>query len=100
MRKFDRIAFFDGLAVFTDSVADRTPPKEILLVKFGKNAYTKDGKRGEFDFTPEDADAVLSDFAVRAKVSVRRPGDACGHRLRAPDIVRGEGACCRLDIQT
>lgn len=76
-KKFDRIAFFDGLAVFTDSAfadnsatADRVPPREFMLVKYGKNNYTKDGQRGEFDFKPEDASAVLADFAVRSKEGV------------------------------
>lgn len=70
-KKFDRIVFFDGLAVFADSAAaDRVPPKDFLLVRYGKNNFTKDGQRGEFDFTPADADAVLADFAVRAKEGV------------------------------
>jgi len=70
-KKFERIAFFDGLGVFADSAAlERVPPKDFLLVKYGKNNFTKDGQRGEFDFTPADADAVLADFAVRAKEGV------------------------------
>lgn len=66
-KKLCRIAFFDGMIVFADTASERVPPKEILLLKYGKNKFTKDGKRGEFDFTPKDADEVLSDFVTRGK---------------------------------
>ena len=58
-KKLDRIAFFDGI-VFADSAGERVPPKEFMLVKYGKNTYTKDGKRGEFDFKPDENESMAT----------------------------------------
>ena len=47
--KLSRLAFFDG----TSPVADtnlRTLPESMLLIRYGKTAFTKGGIRGEFDF--------------------------------------------------
>ncbi len=63
--KTTRLAFFDGGSI-SDS-AERTLPENILLVKFGKNTFTKNGERGEFDFTEQDADAVIADFTERGR---------------------------------
>lgn len=41
--------------------------QDFLLLPFGKNAYTKGGANGEFEFTEEDADAVIADFVMRGK---------------------------------
>ena len=56
--KLSRLAFFDG----TSPVADtnlRTLPESMLLIRYGKTAFTKGGIRGEFDFREEDADGVI-----------------------------------------
>lgn len=61
----------DGMAAFDDAaMADqspRVPPKEFLLLKLGKTAYTKGDTRGEYEVTPEDCDKVLADFTERNK---------------------------------
>ncbi len=64
--KFSRLAFFDG----TSPVADtnlRTLPESMLLIRYGKTAFTKGGIRGEFDFREEDADGVIREFASRGR---------------------------------
>jgi phage I-like protein len=62
----NRIALFDGSEIaFGDG--ERKPPSEILLLRFGKNAFTKGEQKGEFDFSENDADAVISEFSVRGK---------------------------------
>ena len=61
--KLSRLAFFDG----TSPVADtnlRTLPESMLLIRYGKTAFTKGGIRGEFDFREEDADGVIRMSAV------------------------------------
>ena len=63
--KNSRLAFFEGGPV-ADPV-ERTLPETFLLIRFGRNTYTKNGERGEFDFTPEDADAVIQDFLARGR---------------------------------
>lgn len=45
----------------------RTLPEEFLLLKFGKNSFTKGAEEGEFFFTPEDAHIVMEEFARRKK---------------------------------
>ena len=63
-----RLALFDGEELEADpSEGRRRAPDAFLLIRFGVNEYTKDGQRGEFEFTEEDADAVIADFAVRGK---------------------------------
>ena len=64
--KLSRLAFFDG----TSPVADtnlRTLPESMLLIRYGKTAFTKGGIRGEFDFREEDADGVIREFASRGR---------------------------------
>ena len=46
---------------------ERKLPEEILLLRFGKNAFTKGTQEGEFPFAPEDADAVIKEFSRRKK---------------------------------
>lgn len=63
-----RLALFDGEELDADPAEGRRQaPDSFLLIRFGINEYTKDGQRGEFEFTDEDADAVIADFAVRGK---------------------------------
>ncbi len=64
--KTSRIAFFEGGTTVADS-EKRTLPEQILLIRFGRNSYTKNGEPGEFEFTEEDAEAVIRDFAARGK---------------------------------
>lgn len=45
----------------------RTLPEEFLLLKYGKNSYTKDGHEGEFFFSQEEADTVIEEFRNRGK---------------------------------
>lgn len=47
--------------------ADNTPPEEFLLLRYGKNVYTKSGEQGEFQFSEEDADLVIAEFTARAR---------------------------------
>ncbi|MCQ2378347.1 MAG: phage protease [Victivallaceae bacterium] len=46
---------------------EREIPEKILLVKFGTNTYTKDGKVSTFDLTNEAADAIIREFTGRAR---------------------------------
>lgn len=46
---------------------ERTAPKAIELVRFGVNHFTRDGKPGEFDFTPGDADKIIREFSERKR---------------------------------
>ena len=62
--KNSRIAFFEGGTV---AGPERTLPEQFLLIRFGRNLYTKNGERGEFEFTPEDADKVIDDFTARGR---------------------------------
>ncbi len=63
--KNSRIAFFEGGALAEPQV--RTLPEQFLLLRFGRNVYSKNGETGEFEFTEADADAVLQDFAARSR---------------------------------
>ena len=44
---------------------ERTAPESFLLLKFGGNVYTKDGKEGRFEFDDAGADAIISEFNYR-----------------------------------
>jgi len=57
---------FMGLVPFGDSEEGVTP-SSFLLLKLGKNDYTKGGKKASFTFTREDAGKILSDFKDRGK---------------------------------
>lgn len=47
--------------------ADNTPPEEFLLLRYGKNVFTKSGEQGDFSFDEEDADQVIAEFAAHAR---------------------------------
>ncbi len=49
------------------SETERPLPQNFLLVKYGRNTYTKDGESQTFDFSPEDADAVIAEFSGRGR---------------------------------
>lgn len=44
-----------------------TPPASFLLLRLGRNDYTKGGARGFFDLTRADAERIIADFAERGK---------------------------------
>ena len=45
----------------------RTPPESFLLLKFGANIYTKDGKEDSFRFDDASADALIAEFNSRSR---------------------------------
>lgn len=45
----------------------RSLPEKFLLLKYGKNTYTKNAQEGEFDFSQEDADTLIREFTRRGK---------------------------------
>lgn len=47
--------------------ADNTPPEEFLLLRYGRNVYTKSGEQGDFSFSETDADLVIAEFTARAR---------------------------------
>ncbi len=47
--------------------ADNTPPEEFLLLRYGKNVFTKSGEQGDFSFCEEDADRVIAEFTAHAR---------------------------------
>ncbi len=49
------------------SESDRTPPESFLLLKFGANVYTKDGKEDSFRFDDASADALIAEFNSRSR---------------------------------
>lgn len=55
-----------GSSPVSDTV-NRKLPERFLLLKFGKNAYSKETFEGEFIFTSEDADTVIKEFLKRKK---------------------------------
>ncbi len=72
MNKIKRLAFFNSLEIPAaeegkEQEIQRPPPGEFLIVKFGKNTFTKDGIKGDFEFTANDADAVISEFENRKR---------------------------------
>lgn len=64
--KHSRLAFFDGVSPVSDTHL-RTLPESMLLIRYGKTAFTKGGVRGEFEFTEADADAVIQEFVSRGR---------------------------------
>lgn len=48
-------------------VLQRIAPDKFLLLKFGKNKYTLNGKEDEFEFTPEMAQQLIEEFRKRGK---------------------------------
>ncbi|MBO7148151.1 MAG: hypothetical protein J6W81_10435 [Lentisphaeria bacterium] len=63
--KCSRLAFFDGGTL--ECIPERELPETILLLRYGKNFYTRNGVRGEFDFSGEDAAVVIADFEERQR---------------------------------
>ena len=49
------------------SEPERTAPESFLLLKFGANVYTKDGKEGGFDFGDASADTLIAEFDSRSR---------------------------------
>jgi phage I-like protein len=66
---FPPFAFCDALALYDDAEAvDLTaPPSAFMLLRFGHNNYTKDGKEAAFDFNAADAERIIADFQRRGK---------------------------------
>ena len=68
-----RIAYFQASDLFKDPQSfneeknERCLPTEFVILRFGKNFFTRDGKDGEFDFTSHDASVVIKDFQQRGK---------------------------------
>ena len=50
-----------------DNQEKRTVPQTFLLLKFGANIYTKDGKEGSFRFDDTSADALIAEFDSRSR---------------------------------
>ena len=46
---------------------ERTAPESFLLLKFGANVYTKDGKEDSFRFDDASADALIAEFNSRSR---------------------------------
>ncbi len=70
--KVNRLAFFDAVEFdagknLPETSDGRQPPEEMLLVRYGRNTFTKNGQRGEFEFSEADADAVIAEFSQRGK---------------------------------
>lgn len=61
---FDAIALSE-MSLTNDSSDVRTPPEEILLIKYGKTNYTKNGEVDSYDFAETDADKIINEFANR-----------------------------------
>jgi phage I-like protein len=54
------------LEAFADN-SDRKAPEAFVVLRYGKTEYTKGQDRGEYEFGPEDADRLLSDFETRKR---------------------------------
>jgi phage I-like protein len=67
MKNASRLAFFDSIELGDTKQSAQTPPMEFMLFKFGRNEFTKDGKRGEFEFSEPDADTAIKEFETRGK---------------------------------
>ena len=65
--RLSRLAFFDGSQIPGQDAPDRVPPQAVTLLAFGRNAFTKRGERGDFEFTEDDADNIIADFATRGR---------------------------------
>lgn len=74
IKEIDLVAFMDSTS-YEMPLPEGQPvneymekaPKEILIIPFGKNPYTIDGKDGEFECDESDADNIISNFAKRGK---------------------------------
>jgi len=64
----NRIAFCGGTP-FADNEtgAMQNLPCEFLLLRYGKNDYSKENRSGSFEFSEADADLVIRDFAARGR---------------------------------
>lgn len=47
--------------------AAATPPVSFLVMRFGRNEFTKSEKTDSFDFTEVEADAIIDEFSTRKK---------------------------------
>ena len=50
-----------------DNQEKRNVPQTFLLLKFGANIYTKDGKKGSFRFDDASAEALIAEFDSRSR---------------------------------
>jgi phage I-like protein len=50
-----------------DNQEKRTVPQNFLLLKFGANVYTRDGKEDSFRFDDASADALIAEFNSRSR---------------------------------
>jgi len=63
----NRIAFCGGIPFADGTDAEISLPEDFLLIRYGKNEFTKEGKTGSFEFGEADADLVIRDFASRGR---------------------------------
>lgn len=59
------VAFGDVAEITTP--AKRTPPNRFLLLKYGRNNFTIDGKQGYFDLTANNAPKLVKEFNDRKR---------------------------------
>ncbi len=57
----------DNTTIPAEAGKDCPPPDSLLLIRYGQVPYTRDGVRGEFEFSEEDADRIISDFEARGR---------------------------------
>lgn len=69
--KITDLTFCESLAIpFGDIATDgapATPPESFIVLKFGRNAYTKNANECAFEFTREDAEAIIANYHQRGK---------------------------------
>lgn len=47
--------------------SDSPIPMHVLILKMGRNQFTKDGEQGEFDVTDEDIENIIKEFLCRQR---------------------------------
>lgn len=74
IKEIDLVAFMDSTSYEMPMPEGQPPneymekaPKEVLIIPYGKNPYTIDGKDGEFECDESDADNIIANFAKRGK---------------------------------
>lgn len=71
--KTERLALFDALEIFNnkkenfDDKSSQGIPEEFMLIKFGKNEFTRNGKHGDFEFSENDAERIIEEFNSRRR---------------------------------